>query len=70
MDLVPSAKKYHLNIFEANCKDLLIYLKAMKRAESCKHSPAAKNMQCEKKLFKSHLHFSKLGKRVEKHASS
>ena len=42
----------------------------MKRVDSCKHRQAVKNTQCEKKLFKSHLHSSKLGKRVEKHATS
>ena len=42
----------------------------MKRAASCKHRQAVKNIQCEEKLFKSHLHSSKLGKRVEKHATS
>ena len=45
-------------------------LKVMKRADSCKHGQAVKNVQCEKKLFKSHLYSSKLGKRVEKHATS
>ena len=45
-------------------------LKVMKRADSCKHRQAAKNIQCEKKLFKSYLHSSKLGKTVEKHATS
>ena len=48
----------------------MCYLKAMKRAALCKHRKAVKNIQCEKKLFKSHLHSSKLGKRVEKHATS
>ena len=42
----------------------------MKRADSREHRQAVKNIQCEKKLFKSHLHSSKLGKRVEKHATS
>ena len=42
----------------------------MKRANSCKHRQAVKNIQCEKKLFKSHLHFSKSVKKVEKHATS
>ena len=42
----------------------------MKRAASCKHRQAVKNIRCEKKLFKSHLHSSMLGKRVEKHATS
>ena len=42
----------------------------MKRADSCKHGQAVKNVQCERKLFKSHLYSSKLGKRVEKHATS
>ena len=42
----------------------------MKRADSCKHRQAVKNIQCEKKLFKSHLYSSKLGKTVEKHATS
>ena len=45
-------------------------LKVIKRADSRKHRQAVKNIQCEKKLFKSHLHFSKLGKRAEKHATS
>ena len=45
-------------------------LKVMKRADSCMRRKAVKNMQCEKKLFKSHLHSSKSGKRVEKHATS
>ena len=40
------------------------------RADSCKHTQAVKNIQSEKKLFKSHLNSSKLGKRVEKHATS
>ena len=48
----------------------VVTLKAMKRAASCKHRLADKNIQCEKKLFKSHLHSSTLGKRVEKHATS
>ena len=30
-------------------------LKVMKRAASCKHRQAVKTIQCEKKLFKSHL---------------
>ena len=42
----------------------------MKQAASCKHRAAVRNIQCEKKLFRSHLHSSKLGKRVEKHATS
>ena len=42
------------------------YLKVMKRADSCKHRQAAKNIQFEKKLFDSHLHSSKLGKTIEK----
>ena len=42
----------------------------MKREASCKHRQAVKNIQCEKKLFTSHLHSSKLGKRVEKYATS
>ena len=45
-------------------------LKVMKRAASCKHRQAVKNIQCEKKLFKSLWHSSKLGKRVEKHGTS
>ena len=36
----------------------LKYLKAMKRAASCKHRQAIKIMKCEKKLFRSHLHSS------------
>ena len=42
----------------------------MKRVDSFKDRQAVKNTQCEKKLFKSHLHSSELGKRVEKHATS
>ena len=42
----------------------------MKGADSSKHRQAVKNIQCKKKLFKSHLHSSKLGKTVEKHATS
>ena len=42
----------------------------MKRADSCKHRQAVKNIQFEKTLFKSHLHSSKLRKRVEKHGAS
>ena len=42
----------------------------MKQADSCKHRQAVENIQCEKKLFKSHSHSFKLGKRVEKHATS
>ena len=47
-----------------------IRLKIMKRADSFKQRQAGKNIQCEKKLFKSNLHSSKLGKTVEKHATS
>ena len=39
------------------------YLKVMKRAASCKHRQTVKKKQCEKKLFKSHLHSSKLGQK-------
>ena len=39
------------------------------RADSCKHRQAVKNIQSGKKLFKSHLNSSKLGKRVEKHVT-
>ena len=39
-------------------------LKVMKQADSCKHRQTVKNIQREKKLFMSHLHFSKLGKTV------
>ena len=46
-----------------------IRLKIMKRADSFKQRQAGKNIQCEKKLFKSNLHSSKLGKTVEKHAT-
>ena len=42
----------------------------MKQADSCKHRQAVKNIQHEKKLFMSHLHSSKLGRTVEKHATS
>ena len=42
----------------------------MKKADPCKHRQAVKNIQCQKKLFKSHLHSSKLGKTVEKHVTS
>ena len=45
-------------------------LKVMKRADSCAHRQAVKNIRCEKKLFKSHVHSSKFGKRVEKHTTS
>ena len=31
-------------------------LKVMKRAASCKHRQAIKTVQCEKKLFNSHLY--------------
>ena len=44
-------------------------LQVMKRADSRKHRQAVKNIQCEKKLLKSHLHSSKLGKTVKKHAT-
>ena len=33
-------------------------VEVMKRAASCKHRQAVKNIQCEKKLFNSHLHSS------------
>ena len=33
-------------------------LKVMNRAASCKHRQAVKTLQCETKLFNSHLHFS------------
>ena len=42
----------------------------MKQADSYKHRQAVKNIQCEKKLLKSHLHSSKLGKTVEKLTTS
>ena len=42
----------------------------MKRVDSSKHRQAVKNTQCEEKLFKFHLHSSKLRKTVEKHATS
>ena len=42
----------------------------MKQADSYKHRQAIKNIQCQKKLFKSKLHSSKFGKPVEKHATS
>ena len=45
-------------------------LKVIKPADSCKQRQAVKNIQCEKNLFKSHLHSSKLGKTVEKHVTS
>ena len=38
----------------------------MKQGDSYKHRQAVKNIQCEEKLLKSHLHSSKLGKTVEK----
>ena len=44
-------------------------LQVMKRADSCKHRQAVKNIQCEKNLLKSHLHSSKLGKTVKTHAT-
>ena len=36
----------------------IVALKVMKRAASCKHRQAVKTIQCEKKLFNSHLHSS------------
>ena len=47
-----------------------LFLKVMKQADSCKHIEAVKNIQCQKKFFKSNLHSSKLGKTVEKLATS
>ena len=37
-------------------------LKVMKRAASCKHRQAVKTIQCEKKLFNSHLNSSQVRK--------
>ena len=37
-------------------------LKVMKRAASCKHRKAVKTIQCEKKLFNSHLNSSQVRK--------
>ena len=42
----------------------------MKQAASCKHRQAVKFIQCEKKLFRSYLHSSKLVKRAERNATS
>ena len=56
--------------YPKNLHNLHSDLKVMKRADSCKHRQVDKNIKCEKKLFKSHLHSSKLVKRVQKHATS
>ena len=37
-------------------------LKVMKQAVSCKHRQAVKTIQCEKKLFNSHLNSSQIRK--------
>ena len=46
------------------------FFKVITGTDSCKHRQTVKNIQCEKKLFKSHLHSSKIGKTVEKHVIS
>ena len=42
----------------------------MKRADVWKHRQADKTMQCEKKYFKTPLHYFKLGKSAGKHPTS
>ena len=75
--LDPGINCNNIKFYEANFENkdvatdsISTSLEVMKRTVSCKHREAIKNIQCEKNLLKSHLHSSKLGKRVEKHATS
>ena len=69
-----SDKKFYTRMGRAKLRYIIVntiwWLKVMKRADSCKHRQAVKNIKREKKLFKSHLDSSKLVKRAEKHATS